>query len=142
MGGFKNSTGEIVGVMDTKLQHPPEIIPELIKAVENGADIAVASRYIPEGGVESWSLPRRIVSKGAVILSKPLTQVKDPMSVYFMLTREVISIVKDHGLRDELSRNALRWASNYNWDKTADEFMRILTERAERGQKHTASPGT
>ena len=44
--GLKQTTGQIVGVMDADLQHPPEVIPDLLQAIKGGADIAIASRYI------------------------------------------------------------------------------------------------
>jgi dolichol-phosphate mannosyltransferase len=90
--GFKYAKGNIIGVMDADLQHPPEINAELLKAVENGADMAVASRYVPGGGCPNWGLVRRVISKGALSLAHiflPTTRkVKDPMSGFFMFKRE------------------------------------------------------
>jgi len=88
--GFKNSIGEIIGVIDADLQHPPEAISRLVEAIENGADIAIASRYVPGGGVENWTTFRRVVSKGAILLARPLTKVKDAMSGYFLMRKKVI----------------------------------------------------
>lgn len=90
MEGFKNSSGELVGVIDADLQHPPELIRELCDAIEEGSDIAIASRYVPGGGMENWPVLRRAVSKGATLLARPLTRVKDPMSGYFFLNGQVI----------------------------------------------------
>ena len=87
--GFRHAGGEAVGVIDADLQHPPEVIGDLVAAMEDGADIAIASRYMQGGGVRDWSLLRRIKSMGAGILAKPLTRVKDPMSGCFMVTREI-----------------------------------------------------
>ena len=90
--GFKYAQGNIIGVMDADLQHPPEINAALLKALEGGADLAVASRYIPGGGCPNWGLTRRIISKGASFLAHlflPSTrQVKDPMSGFFMFRRD------------------------------------------------------
>lgn len=99
--GFRNSTGEILGVIDADLQHPPELIVALIDKIRNGYDIAIASRYVEGGGMEDWSFFRKTVSKGAIMLTKPLTKVKDPMSGYFMLRRDIIAGVnfKHHGYK-------------------------------------------
>ncbi len=94
LDGFHSSDGEIVGVMDADLQHPPALVKELIEEIEDGYDIAIASRYIPGGGVRDWSFLRRLVSKGATMLAKPLTPVKDPMSGCFFLRKEIIN---NHG---------------------------------------------
>ena len=88
--GFKVAGGNIIGVIDADLQHPPELLRELVEKIEHGCDIAVASRYIEGGGVENWSLYRKIVSRGATLLAKPLTGIKDPMSGYFFIKRRVI----------------------------------------------------
>jgi len=88
--GFRNSKEDIFGVIDADLQHPPEVISELATAIGNGADIAIASRYVPGGGIEDWTRLRRLVSRGAILLVKPLTRAKDPMSGCFMLDRAVI----------------------------------------------------
>ena len=89
--GFKYAKGDIIGVMDADLQHPPEINAGLLKALEGGADMAVASRYIPGGGCPNWSLVRRVISKGARTIAHvflPTTRkVKDPMSGFFMFKR-------------------------------------------------------
>ena len=89
MEGLRNTQDDVRVVMDADLQHPPEIISQLVAAAENGANIAIASRYVAGGGVEGWSLSRSIVSRGANLLARPLTTVKDPMSGFFMLTRSV-----------------------------------------------------
>src|SRR3979411_1037611 len=40
--GWQQSEAEIVGVIDADLQHPPELLPQLWKAVDSGTDLAVA----------------------------------------------------------------------------------------------------
>jgi dolichol-phosphate mannosyltransferase len=60
--GLQFATGGIIGVMDADLQHPPEVIPALIKALEDGADMAVASRYIPGGGCPSSPAPPQLAA--------------------------------------------------------------------------------
>jgi dolichol-phosphate mannosyltransferase len=91
--GFKISLGENIGVIDADLQHPPEELKNLVQALLNGYDIAVGSRYVNGGKIEGWSKFRYVVSRGATILSAPLTDVKDSMSGYFFLKRKVISNV-------------------------------------------------
>lgn len=88
--GFKHAKGDILGVIDADMQHPPEYIKDFVNAVSNGQDIAVGSRYTKGGKIEGWSEFRSLVSKGAIALSKPLTNVKDPVSGYFFIKRKVI----------------------------------------------------
>jgi dolichol-phosphate mannosyltransferase len=93
--GFNNTTGDIIGVIDADLQHPPEVVADLVKAIENGADLAIGSRYVKGGGCEGWSLTRRIISKGAIFLSHlflgKTRGIHDPMAGFFMLRRSVIT---------------------------------------------------
>ncbi len=89
--GFRNGKGNILGVIDADLQHPPRYIKEFADAINNGYDIAIGSRYVEGGRIEGWGKSRYIVSRGAIILSKPLTNIKDPMSGYFFIKRDVVS---------------------------------------------------
>jgi len=50
VSGFIHAKGEVFAVIDADLQHPPEIILNLLRALDDGADVAIASRYMPGGG--------------------------------------------------------------------------------------------
>ncbi|MEH2450190.1 glycosyltransferase [Nostoc sp.] len=94
--GWQAATGSVLGVIDGDLQHPPEVLMQLLRSIEQGADIAVASRHVEGGGVSSWSVVRRFLSRGAqllglVILPGVLGRVSDPMSGYFMVRRSAIA---------------------------------------------------
>jgi dolichol-phosphate mannosyltransferase len=96
--GILNTTGQKVLVMDADLQHPPEVIPSLVKAAEDGADIVVASRYVEGGGCQEWGLFRKLVSRVSTIIAHiflpPTRPVKDPMSGFFMFDRKVVKNAK------------------------------------------------
>ena len=94
--GWQAARGEILGVMDADLQHPPEVLSQLVQAIRSGADVVVGSRHVEEGGVSDWSFVRRIISRtaqliGLVLLPEVVGQVTDPMSGYFLLRRRVIA---------------------------------------------------
>ncbi|AVH71406.1 glycosyltransferase [Nostoc sp. 'Lobaria pulmonaria (5183) cyanobiont'] len=94
--GWQAATGIVLGVIDGDLQHPPEVLIQLLRSIEQGADLAVASRHVEGGGVSSWSVVRRFLSRGAqllglVILPGVLGRVSDPMSGYFMVRRSAIA---------------------------------------------------
>lgn len=94
--GWQAARGEVLGVIDADLQHPPEVTRALFEAIEAGADLAVASRHVRGGGVSDWSLRRRLLSRGAQLLALALLprvalRVSDPMSGYFMITRAAIA---------------------------------------------------
>jgi len=94
--GWQAAQGEVLGVIDGDLQHPPEVLLKLLAAIDQGADLAVASRHVEEGGVSDWSIVRRFLSRGAqmlglVILPRAISRVSDPMSGYFMVRRSAIA---------------------------------------------------
>ncbi len=93
--GWQMARGEILGVIDADLQHPPMVLAQLWQKIQQGADLAVASRHISGGGVSEWSLGRRILSRGAqmlglMVLPEVLGKLSDPMSGYFLLRRSTI----------------------------------------------------
>lgn len=94
--GWQAAQGEFLGVIDADLQHPPEIVSKLLTAIQQGADLAIASRHVPGGGVSKWSLGRRFLSRGAqvlglILLPSVVGRVSDPMSGYFMVRRAAIA---------------------------------------------------
>ena len=44
------------------------------------------------------------------------------------LAKTIVKVLTDIELRQRLSRNAIEWASNFTWDKTAKEFEGIFQE--------------
>ena len=98
LDGIDSARNDTVLVMDADLQHPPEVVPSVIQAMDEGADVAVASRYVPGGGNVGWSKLRQVISNGAILLAHvllPLSRkVKDPMSGFFAFRRDLIRGVK------------------------------------------------
>lgn len=92
--GFSHAKGDIIIVMDADLQHPPEKIPELIAAIDKGADIAIGSRFVEGGDVGDFTTYRKMVSKGASLVAdllfKELKDIKDKESGFFAFKKQVI----------------------------------------------------
>lgn len=93
--GFEIASGDFLTVMDADLQHPPQVIERLLRQLQNGVDVAIASRYVEGGKCEEWGIMRRIISKGAIFLAHLLLpqtrRIKDPMSGYFALNKKVLA---------------------------------------------------
>lgn len=96
--GFEAASNEYCAVIDADLQHPPEKLSELFTALDDGADIAIGSRHIDDGGIENWPMWRKVVSKGATLCARVALpsgrEVSDPMSGFFAVRRSVIEDVE------------------------------------------------
>jgi len=97
--GWQKSAGSVLGVMDGDLQHPPEVLADILTRIEGKADLVLASRYCQLGGTGSWGWARRLASKIAamfslIVLPEAVARVGDPLSGCFAFRREVIAGVK------------------------------------------------
>jgi dolichol-phosphate mannosyltransferase len=89
--GFSESSGNILGSVNADLSHDASIIPQLIRAIEGGAEMAVGSRRIPGGGFAEWPWHRKLGSDVATALTKRVLKLSlsDPMSGFYFLNRSV-----------------------------------------------------
>lgn len=66
MAGMQHALQEgydVIFEMDADLSHDPKDIPRLLKAIEQGADLAIGSRYIDGGSIpENWGFYRKLNS--------------------------------------------------------------------------------
>lgn len=56
--------------MDADFSHDPSDLPRLVGAVDDGADIAIGSRYVPGGSTPDWPLLRRLISRGGNLYAR------------------------------------------------------------------------
>ena len=93
--GWDRTDANLLGVIDADLQHPPELLPALVAAIQDGRDIAVASRYSEGNGIAGWNPVRLAISRLStwitVPLQKPGIRVRDPLSGFFVLRRSCIA---------------------------------------------------
>jgi len=54
---------DVLVQIDADLSHDPTVLPSLIAALEDGADLAIGSRYVPGGSIPHWPWHRRALSK-------------------------------------------------------------------------------
>jgi dolichol-phosphate mannosyltransferase len=93
--GMAAALGAAICVMDGDLQHPPAVVPELLRQVEAGADLAVASRYASGGAADgladgSRHLVSRVSTWTARVLFPEARRTTDPLTGFFCVRREAV----------------------------------------------------
>jgi len=99
VAGMRAAHANVCVVMDGDLQHPPEVVPELLERFAEGdADVVVASRYA--GGGDSEGLDgatRTLVSRVSTMLTKAMFPIRlsgcsDPMTGFFLVDRRRVPL--------------------------------------------------
>ena len=100
--GFKwalDNQYDYIFEMDADFSHNPLDLDRLLAACENGADVAIGSRYVKGGATENWPLDRLIYSKGGSLYTRIITgmPVKDPTAGFICYNRRVLASMQlDH----------------------------------------------
>ncbi len=68
---MKKMGAEVVIEMDADLQHDPADVKRLIAEIDQGADVAVGTRYIPGGSIpKNWGPHRKFISRFGNIFAR------------------------------------------------------------------------
>jgi len=89
--GMLASAAPVFAVIDADLQHDESILPKLLAAIaDEGADLAVGTRYAQGGSTGEWQKARLRMSRAATKAASALLHVRlsDPMSGFFAIRRE------------------------------------------------------
>ncbi|GGA70260.1 dolichol-phosphate mannosyltransferase [Pseudoclavibacter endophyticus] len=57
---------------DADGSHPPERLPSMLDALDDGADLVIGTRWMPGGRTENWPLQRVLLSRGASLYARTL----------------------------------------------------------------------
>ena len=91
--GLREASGDVMIVLDSDLQHPPEKIPSILEEIENGSPGVIMSRFTEESLVFRRNPLRSYATSAAIALCHtllpPTRRYKDPISGYFGFNREV-----------------------------------------------------
>lgn len=126
--GLRRARGDRCVVMDADLSHPPEMIPDLVAALDDPAvQMAIGSRFVPGGRVDlHWPLHRRLNSLVGRVLARPLTRVRDMMSGFFAVRRADLDL---DSLRPVGYKIALELIVRHGWERVV-ELPITFTDRA------------
>jgi len=91
---------DVLVEMDADCSHQPEQLPLLLRAIENGADLAIGSRYVPGGKTKNWPAHRLLLSRGANLYTRLIlgSTIKDITAGYRAYTREALQRLNRDGI--------------------------------------------
>ncbi len=120
VAGFRNALAagaELVLEIDCDFSHNPEDVPRLIGACEDGADLALGSRWTEGGGTVNWGAGRTLVSRGGSFYARTIlgVGVRDLTGGFKCFRRSVLERIdldaisaKGYGFQIETTYRALR----------------------------------
>lgn len=105
--GLHVARGDRVLVMDADLQDPPELLPDLLQAMDAGADVAYAQRRSRPGD----SMPKRILCAVFYRLLAKLSDVPTQLDSgdFRLLSRRVVDLLRDMPERQPFLRGMVSW---------------------------------
>jgi dolichol-phosphate mannosyltransferase len=106
LAGFRHALNHGAGYvmeMDSDFSHDPADLSRLLRAVHDGADLALGSRYVPGGGVRNWGLLRRLISEGGSTYARLVLglHVRDLTGGFKCFRREVLEAIHFDGVRSQ-----------------------------------------
>ncbi|MBF0310503.1 MAG: glycosyltransferase [Magnetococcales bacterium] len=105
--GLAHAQGRAVIPMDADLQHPPEIIPEMVQRWREGYDVVYAVRHSRVGQKAS----RRLLSRGFYWVFEHLTGMPLPREAgdYRLLDRKVVDVINNMPERSRFMKGIFTW---------------------------------
>jgi glycosyltransferase involved in cell wall biosynthesis len=106
--GIDHAAGDAVVLMDSDLQHPPSVIPDLVREWRAGHDVVNAIRQRTDG--EGWF--KGLTSRGFYWLLNTLSGTKVPAGAadFCLLSRRVCQSLRDMPERHRFLRGLVSWA--------------------------------
>lgn len=105
--GLDHSTGDYVVIMDADLQHPPTMIPDMIKGIQEGYDCCAARRTTRKGEAPVRSFFSRMFYK----VNKKMTNIDLVQGAvdFRIMTRQMVDSVLELSERQRFSKGIFSW---------------------------------
>ncbi|QJP14890.1 glycosyltransferase family 2 protein [Starkeya sp. ORNL1] len=105
--GLRAARGEIVVLMDSDLQHPPEVIPQMIEAWRRGAQMVNAVRH----SRDTDPLSRRLFSRGFYHFFRMMCDVHIPEGAgdFRLFDRRVVDAINSLPERNRFMKGITSW---------------------------------
>lgn len=123
--GIQYATGDVCAILDADLQHPPELLTQMICRYEEGYDQVIAKRTrTGEAKVRTW-LSRQYYKFVNKIMD---VQVEDGIGDFRVLSRKVMDAISDLPENNRFSKGLFSWVG---FKTTAIEYENQLRDEGE-----------
>lgn len=117
LAGFDYSTGDAVVIMDADLQHPPSVIPEMLKKWEEGYDDVYGRRLTR--GKESWLRKKLSMWYYSILQKTTRVEILQNVGDFRLLDRKCIEELKKLRETERYTKGMYCWIG---FKKTAVDF--------------------
>lgn len=137
--GIELAKGETIVWLDADFSHPPKVIPKLLKKIDQGYDLAVASRYLKGGGYKK-NLKDSNDSPLAVMMSRIMNysiqllldrRFKDYSSGFIAIKKEVFDKIILKGDYGEYFMDLMTRAILLNYKFVEIPFINLPRKKGE-----------
>jgi dolichol-phosphate mannosyltransferase len=125
---------DVLFEMDADFSHDPRFLKDLIRGIEEGADLAIGSRYKAGVNVINWPMSRLILSSGANLYARfitglPLTDSTGGFKAFRRRVLEAIPFerVRSNGYSFRIEMSYRAWKKGFR----LAEVPIIFTDRVE-----------
>lgn len=119
--GVFEARGEAVVVMDSDLQDPPDVIPDLVQAWREGADVAYAVRRQRDGETVFKRTSASLFYRALRALST--TEIPVDTGDFRLMSRQVVEALRQLPERDRFMRGLVAWVG---FNQVPVEFDRAV----------------
>jgi len=125
--GLGYITSGVIVIMDADLSHSPDDLPRMLKAIADGNDLAIGSRYVPGGSTPDWSRMRCWMSHFGSRVMCLFTGIHDLNSGFTAFRR---SCIDPSTMRDDSWKLLFELYSKGRWKKYTEVPITFCERRA------------
>lgn len=106
--GLKNASGDLICVMDADLQHPPNLLPEMLETISNGDYDVVAARRISRKGEPKF---KSFFSHQYYKIFNRISEMNlvEGATDYRVMTKQVVNSVLELNEFNRFSKGLFQW---------------------------------
>lgn len=126
LAGFDYVTGDCMVIMDADLQHPPHLIPEMLKYWEEGYDDVYAKRL--SRGKESWLRKRLSLLYYSILQKTTRVEILQNVGDFRLLDRKCIDVLKLLRESERYTKGMFCWIGFNKKEITFEQGDRVAGE--------------